>query len=401
LFSQNKTPHLFLFFFESLTFFFSFKMLKAKKYNLADTNVEKLGSNEDHAVKKASAQTEPAWKGAGQKVGLEIWRIEKFKVVPWPKDSYGSFYSGDSYIILHTYKEEGKDALKWDLHFWLGQHTTQDEAGTAAYKTVELDTLLDSKAVQHREVMGYESDLFLSYFPHIRIMEGGVDSGFKHVEPEKYEPRLLQLKGKKRVRTMQVEKSINSLNSGDIFILDNGLEIFKWEGKSAGMFEKNKGREVCDAMKTERKGKPNIINLREGDKDTDSKRFYEFLGGSLDSKIKTAEEGGDDSLAEEQGLKIRQLWSLSDASGKMEFTKVSEGNAIKKSHLDSKNVYIFDSGEQVYVWIGKGASYKEKVESMVYAQQYLTKNNRPAYLPITRILEGGENPKFNEAFGGN
>lgn len=31
-------------------------------------------------VKKASAETEPAWKGAGQKVGMQIWRIVKFKV---------------------------------------------------------------------------------------------------------------------------------------------------------------------------------------------------------------------------------------------------------------------------------------------------------------------------------
>ena len=31
-------------------------------------------------VKKASAETEPAWQGAGQKVGIQIWRIVKFKV---------------------------------------------------------------------------------------------------------------------------------------------------------------------------------------------------------------------------------------------------------------------------------------------------------------------------------
>jgi gelsolin len=63
----------------------------------------------------------------------------------------------------------------------------QDEAGTAVYKTIELDTYLKDAPVQHREIQGYESALFLSNFPHgIRIMEGGVDSGFKHVSPTEY-----------------------------------------------------------------------------------------------------------------------------------------------------------------------------------------------------------------------
>ena len=43
----------------------------------------------------------------------------------------------------------------------------KDEYGTAAYKTVELDTYLDDKAVQHREVQGSESPLFKDYFTSI------------------------------------------------------------------------------------------------------------------------------------------------------------------------------------------------------------------------------------------
>jgi len=108
-------------------------MLKAKQYNLADSNIANLGSDLEHKVKTAAAATEDAWKGAGQKVGLEIWRIEKFHVKAWPKDQYGQFYSGDSYILLRTYKKKpDSDALAWDVHFWLGKFTSQDEAGTAA-----------------------------------------------------------------------------------------------------------------------------------------------------------------------------------------------------------------------------------------------------------------------------
>lgn len=41
-------------------------------------------------------------------------------------------------------------------------NNSQDEYGTAAYKTVELDTYLDDKPVQHREVENHESDMFRS-----------------------------------------------------------------------------------------------------------------------------------------------------------------------------------------------------------------------------------------------
>lgn len=31
---------------------------------------------------------------------MEIWRIEKLQAVPVPKESYGKFFTGDSYIVL-------------------------------------------------------------------------------------------------------------------------------------------------------------------------------------------------------------------------------------------------------------------------------------------------------------
>ena len=37
--------------------------------------------------------------GAGQKEGLQLWRIESFKPVEVPKVN-GKFYTGDSYILL-------------------------------------------------------------------------------------------------------------------------------------------------------------------------------------------------------------------------------------------------------------------------------------------------------------
>jgi hypothetical protein len=44
-------------------------------------------------------------------------------VKKWPKEDYGSFYQGDSYIVLRTYMEKNK--FLYDIFFWLGTDTTQ------------------------------------------------------------------------------------------------------------------------------------------------------------------------------------------------------------------------------------------------------------------------------------
>lgn len=87
--------------------------------------------------------------------------------------------------------------------------------------------------------MNEESDLFLSYFKTgIQYLNGGVESGFKHVVPDVHEPRLLLVKGKKYPRVFPVPVSGASLNEGDSFVLDLGEDIYIWTGKDANQFEK-------------------------------------------------------------------------------------------------------------------------------------------------------------------
>jgi len=74
----------------------------AKQVKLEDSNMANYGSKEHKEMRKEAAQKEAAWDKVGQEVGLQIWRIEKFLVKSWPKEHYGEFYSGDSYIVLHT-----------------------------------------------------------------------------------------------------------------------------------------------------------------------------------------------------------------------------------------------------------------------------------------------------------
>ena len=54
------------------------------------------------------------------------------------------------------------------------------------------------------------------------------DSGFRHVKPEDYTPRLLHVSGKgKRITIRECALKKASLDSGDVFILDLGRTIFQ------------------------------------------------------------------------------------------------------------------------------------------------------------------------------
>jgi len=367
-------------------------LTKPKQYKIEDSNIANLGSDLEKKVKAAAAEKEPAWENAGKEVVLHVWRIEKFKVVPVPQKSYGNFYSGDSYIVLNTYKKKDTDKLASDVHFWLGTYTSQDEAGTAAYKTVELDDKLGGSAPQHREVQGYESELFLSYFHnHINILDGGVESGFKHAEPEKYQPRLLHFKGKKKVRVTQVDCGRKSLNSSDVFILDCGLKVYQFNGSHSTPFERTKAQQMAVSLESERNGLAKMHVLDEGQ--TLPKHFWEVLGGEGPIAANDPEPP-----TEEVSIEHKTFWRVADHTGKMEFTLVAKGRDVKKSMLDSKDVFILDTSAEVYAWIGSSAPVEEKKNALQYGQQYMTNHSKPPYLHLARIIQGSENDHFMHHF---
>jgi len=369
-------------------------MLKEEKLNIADTNLALFGSDVEKEIKKHAAEGEPAWKASGKAPGVQVWRVEKFQIKEWPKDKYGHFFDGDSYIVLHTYKKE--DKVLYNVHFWLGLYTSQDEAGVAAYKTVELDHFLNDLPVQYREVQGSESESFLKLFDKLVIQHGGIESGFKHVEAASYRPRLLHIKGTiKRTVVREVPLSHKSLNSGDVFILDDGLRVYQFQGKGASGGEKAKSGQLAQGIDDERGSKVEKIVLEESDEAKAAGKekaewdtFWKLLGG----KGPVAADGGADAA-----VKInKKIVKVSDATGKLTFTEV----AFKRTSLDENDVFVVATGPVIFTWVGKGASANEKKEAFNFAQKYL---NEPAHelsntTPIIRVLSGAENDEFFSYF---
>ncbi|KAL5719708.1 Villin-2 [Ranunculus cassubicifolius] len=334
--------------------------------------------------------TDPALQGAGQRVGTEIWRIENFQPVPLPKSDYGKFYMGDSYIVLQTTSGKG-GAYLYDIHFWIGKDTSQDEAGTAAIKTIELDSVLGGRAVQHRELQGHESDKFLSYFkPCIIPMEGGVASGFKTCEEEVFETRLYVCRGKRVVRLKQVPFVRSSLNHDDVFILDTENKIFQFNGANSNIQERAKALEVIQFLKEKyHDGKCDVAIVEDGKLQTesDSGEFWVIFGGYAPIGKKTASED-DITLETTSGV----LYSLADGQATL-----VEG-ALSKSMLENNKFYLLDCGAEVFVWFGRITQVEDRKAASQAAEEFIINQNRPKSTRITRIIQGYEPHSFKSNF---
>ncbi|KAG8497016.1 hypothetical protein CXB51_008240 [Gossypium anomalum] len=341
-------------------------------------------------MSSSSKVLDSAFQGVGQKPGTEIWRIENFQPVPLPKSDYGKFYMGDSYIVLQTTPSKGGSYL-YDIHFWIGKDTSQDEAGTAAIKTVELDAVLGGRAVQHRELQGHESDKFLSYFkPCIIPLEGGVASGFKTAEEEEFETRLYVCKGKRVVRLKQVPFARSSLNHDDVFILDTQNKIYQFNGANSNIQERAKALEVIQFLKEKyHEGTCNVAIVDDGKLDTesDSGEFWVLFGGFAPIGKKVTSE--DDVIPETTPAK---LYSITDDE-----VKIVEGE-LSKGLLENNKCYLLDGGAEIFVWVGRVTQVEDRKAASQVAEDFIAGQNRPKTTRITRVIQGYETNSFKSNF---
>ncbi|CAA2983914.1 villin-4-like [Olea europaea subsp. europaea] len=332
---------------------------------------------------------DPAFHGAGQKAGIEIWRIENFKPVPVPKSSHGKFFTGDSYVMLKTTALKN-GALHHDIHYWLGKDTSQDEAGTAAIKTIELDAALGGRAVQYREVQGHETEKFLSYFkPCIIPQEGGVASGFEHVEAEEHKTRLYVCKGKHVVHVKEVPFARSSLNHDDIFILDTKSKIFQFNGSSSCIQERAKALEVVQYIKdTYHDGKCEVAAIEDGKlmADADTGEFWGMFGGFAPLPRKTTDEPRsiDDVPTKLFCVEKGQVETI-------------EAESLTRELLDTNRCYVLDCGTKVFVWMGRNTSLEERRAASVSVDELLHSLDK-LKCHVIRVIEGFETVMFRSKF---
>lgn len=320
------------------------------------------------------------------------------ELVQVPEKSYGSFFEGDCYVLLFTQKVG--NSLSYNIHYWIGSQSTQDEQGSAAIYTVQLDEFLGSSPVQYREVQDHESDTFKGYFKQgIIYKKGGVASGMRHTETNTYDvKRLLHVKGNKRVIAKEVEMSWKSFNLSDVFLLDLGKTIIQWNGPKSNRQERLKGMLLAQDIRDRERGGRAEIRVVEGDAESSSPQAMELMTETLGERTVALKDGPPDEAVDQEQKGQLTLYQVSDADGQMRVTEVAT-RPLVQDLLTHDDCYILDQGGvKIFVWKGKKANKEERQAAMTRALDFIKAKNYPITTNVETVNDGAESALFKQLF---
>ncbi|XP_035411988.1 villin-1 [Cygnus atratus] len=329
--------------------------------------------------------------------GIQIWRIESMEMVPVPTKSYGNFYEADCYVLLATRKTGNN--FSYNIHYWLGKESSQDEQGAAAIYTTQMDEHLGSVAVQHREVQGHESETFRAYFKQGLIYKkGGVASGMKHVETNTYNvQRLLHVKGKKNVVAAEVEMSWKSFNRGDVFLLDLGQLIIQWNGPESNRAERLKAMTLAKDIRDRERGGRAKVGVVDGEDEGATPELVQVLLQVLGEKRDIKAAIPDDKVDQIHNSSLK-LYHVSDASGNLVIQEIAI-RPLTQDMLQHEDCYILDQGgHKIFVWKGKNSNKEEKQQAMSRALGFIKAKNYPSSTSVETENDGSESAIFRQLF---
>ncbi|NXK47472.1 VILI protein, partial [Chauna torquata] len=331
-----------------------------------------------HAKPQMAAQQKMVDDGSGE---VEVWRVENQELVPVDKRWLGHFYGGDCYLVLYTYYVGPK--VNRIIYIWQGRQASTDELAASAYQAVILDQKYNNEPVQVRVTMGKEPAHLMAIFKGRMVVYAGGTSRAGSKEPMP-STRLFHVHGTNEYNTKAFEVPVraSSLNSNDVFVLKTPSCCYLWYGKGCSGDEREMGKMVADII-----SKMEKLVIAEGQEPSE---FWVALGGK-------SHYANSKRLQEENPSFPARLFECSNKTGRFLATEIVD---FTQDDLEEDDVYLLDTWDQVFFWIGKGANESEKEAAAVMAQEYLRSDpsGRDLDTPIVVVKQGCEPPTFTGWF---
>lgn len=121
------------------------------------------------------------------------------------------------------------------------------------------------------------------------------------------------------------------------------------------------------------------------------------MGSGSPSQVPEESVAEEDGAFETTDANSVTLYKVSDSSGKLKIEPISQ-KPLRQEMLQSQDCFVLDTGSGIYVWVGRGATQKEKTDAMAKAQEFLRTKKYPAWTQIHRVVEGAESAPFKQYF---
>lgn len=224
-------------------------------------------------------------------------------------------------------------------------------------------------------------------------MQGGIESGKSFHEPGPFENKLLIVKGKTHARIFRVDFSSDSLNLGDVFILESEGKIYVWFGPESNHAERGKAMAYAQSLRTfEHHCNSEVVNTNEHPDWEDE--FWALLGGKPANIKAAVPDEAADSVATQY-----KFWEIKLAGNKVNLNEVTE-RPLREEMLKTENVYILELNTEVHIWIGREANLEEKKNALFIGKGFIQQHNKPKGTRVYRIVEKTEKAYFKSFFSG-
>ncbi|CAH0404162.1 unnamed protein product [Chilo suppressalis] len=275
-------------------------------------------------------------------------------------------YQTEAYVFKYQYSDaNGEDA--YILYYWIGAEASSEDKAAAKELVSEMEKELEGDVTVVKVPQGKESKHFLNTFKVV------CTPGFM-VSPTR------------EGSNPSGGRCLCDLNE-HLYSSHTKETVYVWNGKDSNTSEQEAALKFVETVV---KDKKDIVTVDQGDEPDE---FWEMLGGAPEE----SEEGTRSGWKAAVSRRVTTDCSLTAVSlsiaGKIGFEE--SGPDFTQQDLSDDGVYILDTGEELYFWLGKNTPERVKAARENILKEYIEDDglDRTADNAVMVVVKQGKEPK--------
>lgn len=340
--------------------------------------------------------------------GIMIWHINGMTPLLVEEDDYGTFYSGDCYIVMKTFDAQDEEERLRIIFTWMGEDTNWKKRAICAFLVKELTNKLTTGMKRLRMERQYEESAeFREVFgknAHLKYNKGSIseetlrpclksDSNVNSPEILTFswrkssyhtilQPVVIRVPWSKRFSSEYF--AVQNVNSA--FIVNTRDHVYVWIGSQCVQSLSIKILDVAtQLMYEEHKAEGQLVVISQGQEPED---FLKLLPQS--SKVPDFSE----SHLNNEVLLFRV--GLNEETKQIDVTPVKDFKYVK-SIFETHYCYLVETQFEVYGWMGPETLPLER-RYLKHLLEEIPNGKDKAFISTSAFFDGNEPVLFKERF---